>query len=86
LSEIDGNVQVASGFETEFSNHNSQHTTPSTDEARYVPDLAEGDGVQHDLFGMGTVVEIDGDNATIYFKGKGTKKLNIAFAPIKKLS
>ncbi len=55
------------------------------DEPRYVPELTEGDSVKHQLFGIGTVVELDGDNATIYFKGKGTKKLNISFAPIEKL-
>ncbi|HSX16959.1 MAG TPA: UvrD-helicase domain-containing protein [Patescibacteria group bacterium] len=56
-----------------------------SDEPRYVPELVEGDSVKHDVFGVGTVVELDGDNATIYFKGKGAKKLNIAFAPIKKI-
>lgn len=55
------------------------------DEPRYVPDLNEGDGVRHKVFGDGTVVELDGDVATIYFKGKGTKKLNISFAPLEKL-
>lgn len=55
-------------------------------EPRYVPDISEGDAVHHQLFGDGTVVELDGDNATIYFKGRGSKKLNIAFAPIEKLS
>lgn len=54
-------------------------------EPRYVPELTEGDQVRHQTFGVGTVVELDGDNATIYFKGKGTKTLNIAFAPLKKL-
>jgi DNA helicase-2/ATP-dependent DNA helicase PcrA len=58
---------------------------PDPNEIRYVPDLSEGDGVRHQLFGVGTVVELDGDNATIYFKGKGTKKLNISFAPLEKL-
>lgn len=55
-------------------------------EPRYVPDLNEGDTVKHQLFGVGTIVELDGDNATIYFKGKGAKKLNIGFAPLEKLS
>ncbi|MEK7153468.1 MAG: 3'-5' exonuclease, partial [Patescibacteria group bacterium] len=54
-------------------------------EPRYVPDLNEGDTVKHPLFGTGTIVEMDGDNATIYFKGKGAKKLNIGFAPLEKL-
>ncbi len=81
LSEIDGEVQLASSFEdnlASFPIHDSG-------ENRYVPDLNEGDGVKHQVFGMGTVLEIEGDNATIYFKSKGTKKLNIAFAPLEKL-
>jgi DNA helicase-2/ATP-dependent DNA helicase PcrA len=56
-----------------------------SDEPRYVPDLEEGDGVKHQIFGMGTVMELDGDLATIYFKGRGTKKLDIGFAPLTKL-
>jgi hypothetical protein len=56
-----------------------------SEEPRYVPELNEGDGVQHQVFGMGTVLELDGDIATIYFKGKGTKKLDIGFAPLTKL-
>jgi DNA helicase-2/ATP-dependent DNA helicase PcrA len=57
----------------------------SNNEPRYVPELNEGDGVRHPQFGMGTVLEVEGDNATIYFRGKGTRKLNIAFAPLEKL-
>jgi DNA helicase II / ATP-dependent DNA helicase PcrA len=55
------------------------------DGPRYVPDIEEGDTVKHQVFGQGTVVELDGDVATIYFKGKGAKKLNISFAPLEKL-
>lgn len=51
----------------------------------FLPELAEGDLVSHDVFGEGKVVEIDGDNAVVYFKCKGAKKLNVAFAPLKKL-
>lgn len=54
-------------------------------EPRYVPELYEGDTVRHRLFGTGTVVEMDGDTAVVYFKGKGTRKLNISFAPLEKL-
>ena len=56
-----------------------------TDEPRYVPELAEGDGVKHRTFGKGTVLELDGDIATIYFKNLGTKKLDVGFAPMVKL-
>jgi DNA helicase-2/ATP-dependent DNA helicase PcrA len=55
------------------------------DGPRYVPDLSEGDGVRHQVFGVGQIMEMDGDVATIYFKGKGAKKLNIGFAPLEKL-
>lgn len=62
-------------------------TPPKQDdgEPRYVPDFEVGDGVKHQLFGQGTIVELEGENATIYFQGKGPKKLNIAFAPLEKL-
>ncbi|HSW78604.1 MAG TPA: UvrD-helicase domain-containing protein [Candidatus Babeliales bacterium] len=62
-----------------------QKFADSGTEPRYVPELEEGDGVKHQLFGVGTVMELDGENATVYFKGKGTKRLNIAFAPLTKL-
>ena len=55
------------------------------DEPQYVPELNEGDKVRHQVFGVGQVMEIDGDTATIFFKGKGAKKLNIAFAPLERL-
>jgi len=54
-------------------------------EPRYVPDFEIGDGVKHQLFGQGTIVELDGDTATIYFQGVGPKRLNISFAPLQKL-
>jgi DNA helicase-2/ATP-dependent DNA helicase PcrA len=54
-------------------------------EPHYVPDFEIGDGVRHQLFGNGTIVELEGETATIYFQGKGPKRLNIAFAPLEKL-
>jgi transcription elongation factor GreA-like protein len=58
---------------------------PQSDEPSYVPDLYEGDTVRHRQFGDGTVMEIDGDNVVVYFKGKGARKLNTSFAPLEKL-
>jgi DNA helicase-2/ATP-dependent DNA helicase PcrA len=55
------------------------------DGPRYVPDFEIGDGVRHQIFGDGTIVELDGDQATIFFRGKGAKRLNIGFAPLEKL-
>jgi DNA helicase-2/ATP-dependent DNA helicase PcrA len=73
------NQQDLTGWASNISN------SSDTNETVYVTDYEEGDSVEHSLFGKGTVVEIDGDNLAIYFKGKGTKKLNASFAPIKKL-
>ncbi len=58
---------------------------PFTDEPRYVIELNEGDIVQHQAFGKGKVVEVDGDNIAVHFQTKGIKKLNVAFAPLEKL-
>ena len=101
LSEIDGTfqTQTANAFESSYSfggqsdnptyAFGASSSEPSSKqvsaEPRYVPDLNEGDGVRHQIFGMGTVMELDGDTAVIYFKGKGTRKLNISFAPLEKL-
>jgi DNA helicase-2/ATP-dependent DNA helicase PcrA len=78
LSEIDGESQTAFAQENE-------NLSSVPEEPRYVPDLNEGDGVRHQIFGLGTVMEIEGDTAVIYFKGKGARKLNISFAPLEKL-
>jgi DNA helicase-2/ATP-dependent DNA helicase PcrA len=78
LSEIDGSILGSS-----IDSQAAQHKAPA-DEPRYVVELAEGDQVRHQLFGKGTVMEVDGDNVAVYFKGKGLKKLNVAFAPLEK--
>ncbi len=85
LSEIDGQVQTDNqGFgsmwpKPEFSRDETSQ------EVHYMPEIEEGDQVRHKLFGVGTILEIEGENVTIYFKGKGTKKLNAAFAPLEKV-
>jgi DNA helicase-2/ATP-dependent DNA helicase PcrA len=86
LGEIDGEFQTHAN---PFAGQTPQFASPDNliidDEPRYVPELNEGDNVRHQIFGIGTVMELEGDNATIYFKGKGAKKLNISFAPLEKL-
>ncbi len=76
LGEING--QLVSEPENSMGNIFSE-------EPRYVPDINVGDKVRHTLFGVGKVLEIDGDNVAISFDGRGTKKLNISFAPLEKL-
>ena len=89
LSEIDAeSVQTdasLSGAGESYGLLTESFSPAASDEPRYVLDLEEGDGVRHKLFGLGTVLEIEGETAVIYFKGKGTRKLNIAFAPLEKL-
>lgn len=97
LSEIDSEFAQeqsegvsfgSSTFHTGYDDREYRAPAPPagrSDEPRYVPDFEVGDGVRHQLFGEGTIVDLDGDTATIFFRGKGHKKLNIAFAPLEKL-
>lgn len=55
---------------------------PQSSELSYVPDVEVGSHVKHGVFGQGVIVELQGDIATIHFTSKGTKKINIAFAPL----
>jgi len=91
ISEIDGQFQVdsmgsGSLWQSTQNFHDEQaHPSYEADEPHYVPELNEGDQIKHQIFGVGTVLDIEGDNVTIYFKGKGSKKLNLGFAPLEKL-
>ncbi len=92
LSEIDAKLQTDSvslgggAWQNTFDDQdNNQTFGQAPDEPRYALELNEGDGVRHDVFGEGTVMEIEGDNVVIYFKGRGAKKLNVSFAPLQKL-
>jgi len=89
-----GNRQASSfggGNFTSFDENESEkqmsgeNSFTSFQEPRYVVDYVEGDRVAHKVFGEGTIMELDGDMAAVYFKGKGLKKLNTAFAPLEKL-
>jgi DNA helicase II / ATP-dependent DNA helicase PcrA len=92
LSEIDGQFQVdsvalgGSMWQNSYEGQSRESFGQKvSEEPRYVPELNEGDKVRHDIFGEGTVMEVDGDNVAVYFKGRGAKKLNTSFAPLKKL-
>lgn len=82
LSEIDSDSVSNSN---QFENTPFPEVKPISNEVHYVPELNEGDSVKHQVFGTGTVMELNGDMAVIYFKGKGAKKLNISFAPLEKV-
>lgn len=62
-----------------------------TNEPRIViddePDVEVGDKVRHGVFGVGKITEIDGMTVSVMFAGsKGIKRLNVAFAPLEKIS
>jgi DNA helicase-2/ATP-dependent DNA helicase PcrA len=56
---------------------------------RDVPNLDPGDRVQHDTFGLGTVVSVEGAAekavASIDFGSEGVKRLLLRYAPVEKL-
>lgn len=58
--------------------------------SRPVPELAAGDRVSHDSFGLGRVVEVLGEGeraqADVDFGGdSGVKRLLLRYAPLEKL-
>ena len=80
LSEIDGEFKTENTYTpltVSFEN--------TSDEPSYVPDLFIGDVVRHQMFGDGTIMEIEGDNVAVYFKNQGMKKLNLTYAKLEKL-
>lgn len=56
---------------------------------REVVQVAAGDRVSHDSFGLGTVIEVKGSGdktvAVVDFKSLGTKRLLMRYAPVEKL-
>ncbi len=81
-----GRQQMASRF---------SHATASADASkkamagRAIPNLDPGDRVQHDTFGLGTVVTVEGSAdkavASIDFGSEGVKRLLLRYAPVEKL-
>ena len=65
-----------------------RRTTPAPSNSQELG-LRVGDDVEHPAFGEGIILEIRGEGdraeATIRFKGAGTKHLSLAWAPLKKL-
>jgi len=81
LSEIDATLTNDWGEGI----NSAQLGSSNTNEPRYILELGEGDSVRHKIFGDGVVLGMEGDVATVFFKGKGTRKLDVGFAPLEKL-
>jgi DNA helicase-2/ATP-dependent DNA helicase PcrA len=91
LGDITSGFQFSSGSSTHDWLNPFRSGSPGEEyksdlqEPRYVLEVNEGDGIRHQLFGVGTVVAVNGDIVTVHFAGKGTKILNLSFAPLEKL-
>jgi len=88
LSDIEADFEIDKYSDQSWQNDSPLVPNPnafSENEPRYQIELNEGDGVRHKIFGEGTVVEIEGESVVVYFKNRGTKKLNMAFAPLEKI-
>lgn len=87
LSDIDSEfiTQSSSIEQQQIATMPDSFTGKITNEPRYVLELNAGDQVRHQYFGVGVVIEVEGENAAIQFKNKGTMMLNLTFAPLEKL-
>lgn len=81
-----GNNLTAARFTPSFSAPTFNQPQPNPSEPRYINDLSEGDAVRHNVFGVGVVLQVEGDVVAINFRNKGVKKLNVSFAPIEKIT
>jgi DNA helicase-2/ATP-dependent DNA helicase PcrA len=63
----------------------SYRSDPFPDEFERVVELVVGDRVEHAMFGVGKVLGIEEDDVQVSFDRVGIKRLNINFAPLKKL-
>ncbi|MGH7240147.1 MAG: 3'-5' exonuclease, partial [Candidatus Saccharimonadales bacterium] len=79
LAEIDDTVTGGKAYEA------LDPVDAAPDDTHYVADVNIGDSVRHPVFGQGTIVELSGSVVTVYFAGRGAKKLDLDFAPLDKL-
>jgi DNA helicase-2/ATP-dependent DNA helicase PcrA len=89
LSDINAKTETGSMSNAQlwqFSIEQKYSHGLESNETQYVLELYEGDMIRHKIFGEGRVVEVEGDNVVIYFKDRGSKKININFAPIEKIN
>jgi len=82
LSEISGDFQQQNPFGSLAGDAAGDEYNQ---DVRYVPELNAGDRVKHQLFGVGTCWRLTAKTLPSSLKTAGTKKLNIAFAPLEKL-
>ena len=92
---VSGSIRLGHGILGNIGNLGSparQSGTPSSfpsepfpDDQPTMPELEIGDKVEHTAFGVGTILGIEEDDIQVQFEKAGIKRLNIAFAPLRKL-
>ncbi len=80
LSEINSEVSAAEGFEMVGSEPTMKYDVDETQKI-----IHPGDHVTHPIFGVGVVEDIDGQTVEVRFSSRGTKKLNVGFAPLERV-
>ncbi len=73
------------GSDANMMSEPSSYLPVESSEPRYVPELEVGDKVKHTYFGEGTVLNLEGDIASVYFGKGGNKTINLSFAPLIKI-
>ncbi len=81
-----GRQQMASRFSSATASADASKKAMA---GREIPNLDPGDRVQHDSFGLGTVISVEGAAdkavASIDFGSEGVKRLLLRYAPVEKL-
>ncbi len=81
-----GRQQMASRFSSATASADASKKAVA---GRDIPSLDPGDRVQHDSFGLGTVITVEGVGdkavASIDFGSEGVKRLLLRYAPVEKL-
>jgi DNA helicase-2/ATP-dependent DNA helicase PcrA len=81
-----GRQQMANRFSSATAAADAQRKAVA---GREIPSLSPGDRVQHDSFGLGTVITVEGlaekAVASIDFGSEGVKRLLLRYAPVEKL-
>lgn len=84
-----GRYQMQQRLAQRFTHKNVAAAASAKGKQRSVPTLVAGDKVQHDTFGLGTVVTLEGvgdrRKAVIDFGSQGTKTIVLRYAPLEKL-
>jgi DNA helicase-2/ATP-dependent DNA helicase PcrA len=89
LEEIPENLMIYKRSNGDIEEKYEANTSPWGRSANKVMQLEIGDKVNHEKFGLGTVLEVagmgDNSEATIDFGSSGKKRLLLRYAPVEKL-